>query len=174
MGNEKEPRGSSWQRMLVALAMVTVALLSNGCATSQTRAERKAQTQQAVAEALTNRHLRIDIRSMSTLRYGTRPVSYGFYLTLKGDTLESYLPYVGQVYRTTVYSTSQGLNFEAPILSYRETHPKADFSRIELQVKTSEDVYVYILEVYDTGKAWIRVRAQNRDGISFDGDCDVP
>lgn len=157
----------------VALTVVT-ALTIMGCATSQERAERLARTQQAVNEAIAARNLKIDITSMSTARYGTRMTSSGFYLKLKGDTLDSYLPYMGQVYQSAVYPSPQGLNFEEPILSYRETRPKSSYTRIELSAKTQEDRYYFVIDVFDSGRAMIRVRGERRDPISFDGDCDVP
>jgi len=79
---------------------------------------------------------------------------------------------MGQVYQNAAVD-SEGLNFEAPIISYQESRPKKNMTRIELEVRTKEDHYNYILEIYDTGTAYIRVRGQNRDSISFDGDCDV-
>ena len=160
-------------RSLLGIAFLALMLQTMGCASPQLRAERAAMTKKAVAESLENKHLRIDVRSMSTFRYGSRTVSDGFYLELKGDTLESYLPYLGQVYQGAAISPSEGLNFVAPIMSYHEAHPKKGLTRIEMKVKTKEDFYDYILEIYDTGTAFIRVRGQNRDSISFDGDCVV-
>ena len=84
----------------------------------------------------------------------------------------SWLPYMGQVYQTSTFSP-QNLNFEAPIISYHETRPKKGLTRIELAVRTTEDIYQYQLDIYDSGTAYIRVRGQSRDSISFDGDCDV-
>lgn len=146
-------------------------LLAVGCASPKS-AERAAETQKAVAEALANRHLRIEIRSMNPFRYASRTVSYGFYLAINGDTLESRLPYIGQVHQTTAVSP-EGLNFDATIIGYSETRPKKDLTRIELNVRTREDLYHYIVEVYDSGSAYIRVRAQNRDSISFDGNVSL-
>lgn len=154
------------------IVFVALMLLTMGCATSQQRAEQNAAAQKAVKEALTNRHLRINVHSMNPFRYASRTVSYGFFLELKGDTLVSYLPYMGQVYQNAAVN-SEGLNFEAPIISYHESRPKKKMTRIELEVRTKEDHYNYILEIYDTGTAYIRVRGQNRDSISFDGDCGV-
>ena len=164
-------RNTKSQGMILGLLLL--ATLPMGCATSQERMERLAETQQAVAEALAGRHWKIRVTSMSPARYSSRMVSYGYFLELKGDTLESYLPYVGRVYQAPAFSTSQGLNFEETILNYQEARAKKDMTRMELQVKTREDLYHFFVEVYDNGRATIRVRAQNRDGISFDGDCDV-
>ena len=154
------------------IVFVALMLLTMSCATSQQRAEQNVATQKAVTEALKNRHFHINVSSMHPTRYSSRTVSYGFFLELKGDTLVSYLPYMGQVYQNAAVN-SEGLNFEAPIISYHESRPKKKMTRIELEVRTKEDHYNYILEIYDTGTAYIRVRGQNRDSISFDGDCGV-
>jgi len=145
-----------------------------GCASSQKRAERNAQIQKALDEAFASRQLRINITSMSTARYGTRTTSFGFFLEINGDKLISNLPYLGQVYRAPISTTPLGLNFEAPIQYYEESLVKKGLKRIDLQVRTEEDVYVYSIEVYETGRALIRVRGQYRESISFDGDCDLP
>ena len=155
----------------LGLAFVAVMLLM-GCASSQSSTERAAETQKAVSEALANKHLRINIRSMHPTRYSSRTVSYGFFLELKGDTLESCLPYMGQMHQAAPIS-SEGLNFEAPIINYRETHPKKNMTRIELNVRTTEDLYYYLIEIDDSGSAYIRVRGQNRDSISYDGDLQM-
>lgn len=154
------------------IVFVALMLLTMSCATSQQRAEQNVATQKAVTEALKNRHFHINVSSMHPTRYSSRTVSYGFFLELKGDTLVSYLPYMGQVYQNAAVN-SEGLNFEAPIISYHESRPKKNMTRIELEARTKEDIFHYQLEVYDSGTAYIRVRGQNRDSISFDGDCNV-
>ena len=77
--------------------MVTVVLGS--CVTQQQRAEEKARMQEMVVEAVAKKQWRIDVTSMSTLRYGSRTVTPDFYLELRGDTLQSYLPYLGQAHQ---------------------------------------------------------------------------
>ena len=57
-----------------------------------TKKERK---QVAVLGAIATKRWHIDISSMNTLRYGSRAVTSDFYLELRGDTLRSYLPYLG-------------------------------------------------------------------------------
>ena len=152
------------------IAEVLALLMIVGCATQQERAERRAKMRLAIAEAVASRQLHIDISSMSTLRYGSRTVSSDFFLELRGDTLCSFLPYWGQAYQAPVESPSIGLNFEMPILRYSESRPKANKTQLELDVKTQEDTYHYLIDLYDTGEAYIRVRSINRDPISFDGN----
>ena len=47
--------------------------------------------------------------------------------------------------------------------------PKEKYTQIDIDVKTKEDTYHYVIEVKDSGEATIRVRSLNRDPISFDG-----
>ena len=125
---------------------------------------------QAVVDAVAAKKWRIDIHSMNTMRYGSRTVTPDFYLELRGDVLHSYLPYLGQARVSPTLSPSIGLNFEAPVLSYKESKPKSKkYTQIDIDVKTREDNYHYVIQLYDSGEATIRVRSLNRDAISFDG-----
>ncbi len=133
-----------------------------------TKKERK---QVAVLGAIATKRWHIDITSMNTLRYGSRAVTSDFYLELRGDTLRSYLPYLGDAHMPTM-SPSIGLNFEEPVLTYKESKPKK-FTQIDIDVRTREDSYHYVIEMYDNGQAYIRVRSMNRDPISFDGTLEI-
>ena len=124
---------------------------------------------QAVADAIAARRWHIDINSMTTMRYGSSTVSSDFYLELRGDTLRSYLPYLGQAQVSPIQSPSMGLNFEAPVLSYKQSRPKSKYTQIDIDVKTMEDTYHYVIEIDDAGEAVIRVRPLKSDPISFDG-----
>ncbi|MCR4602199.1 MAG: DUF4251 domain-containing protein [Prevotella sp.] len=161
------------KRIGQVLLLAMVVLLS-ACATQQQRAERRAATQQAVEKAVAERRLHIDVTSMNTLRYGSRMVTPDFFLELQGDTLNSYLPYLGQAYQAPMAQPAQGLNFRERILQLQESRPKPHLIHFDIDVKTKEDVYRYLVDVYDNGKAAIRVQSQHRDAISFDGDCDLP
>ena len=122
------------------------------------------------SDAIAARQWRIDIRSMNTMRYGSRMVTPDFYLELRGDTLHSYLPYLGQARVSPTLAPSIGLNFEAPVLSYKESKPKSNkYTQLDIDVRTKEDSYHYVVELYDSGEAYIRVRSLNRDPIGFDG-----
>ena len=160
------------QTMKLTRWIVVVVLLSvlAACATKQERAERLAQTRMGIMEALAKRQLRIEVRSMNTMRYGSRIVTPDFFLELRGDTLRSYLPYLGVAHQAPMASPSEGLNFETMMKSYHQSNPKPDLARLEIEAKTKEDFFVYHIEVYYTGKAFISVQSQHRDPISFDGE----
>ena len=152
--------------------MATLVLMS--CATQQERAERREIMKKAVVESLAKRQMHIDIISMNTMRYGTRTVASDFFLELHGDSLRSYLPYLGQAHQAPMLSPAQGLNFDERIQNIKESHSKAGLSRLEIGVRTQEDRYQYTIELHESGKAYIHVQSQHRDPISFDGELVLP
>ena len=133
--------------------------------------EHRDSPSEAVAKAIAAKQWRIDINSMNTMRYGARTVTPDFYLELHGDTLHSYLPYLGQAQVSPMLSPSIGLNFETQVLRYKQSMPKSKkYTQIDIDVRTREDSYHYMIQFYDTGGATIYVRSLNRDPISFDGN----
>jgi hypothetical protein len=67
----------------------------------------------------------------------------------------------------------QGLNFETQVLQYQQNKQKEHLYEIEIKVRTQEDAYNYWVEIFDSGEANIRVRSNDRDPISFDGNMNV-
>ena len=60
------------------------------------------------------------------------------------------------------------------MLTYKESKPKSNkYTQIDIDVKTKEDSYHYVIELYGNGQAYIRVRSMYRDPISFDGTLEV-
>ena len=135
-------------------------LMAVACATL-TPAE-KAELAKKVNAALDDRHYTINIRTMSPMRGPTRTVTNPWTVEVKGDTLVSYLPYIGRAYNVP-YGGGKGLNFSAPIADYH----------IRLTVNNDEDSYLYTFAVYGNGNTSIDVQAKERDAISFSGDMVV-
>lgn len=154
------------------LSFIIATILLTGCVSLQKREEQKELMRKAVSEALKKRQMYIDVRTMHPMRYTSKTITSNYSLEVRGDTVRSYLPYIGVAHQAPMSSNPQVLNFVERILSYKESHPKANLTRIEMSLKTSEDNYEYIVELYDTGEAYIDVRPQNSDLISFDGELD--
>ena len=162
------------QRVEFFISLMIATLVFMSCATQQERAERREMMKTAVIEAVAKRQMHIGIMSMNTMRYGTRTVASDFFLELHGDSLRSYLPYLGQAHQAPMMSPAQGLNFDELIQIIKESHPKEGLSRLEIGVRTQEDRYHYTIELHESGKAYINVQSQHRDPISFDGELMMP
>ena len=142
------------------------------CATSEERAAQQAETALAVEKALADRHYRIIIQRMNPRRSSMVSLSYGYSLEVKGDTLVSYLPYYGRAFNVP-YGGGKGLNFTERIRSYQSWRLKKGGTHVELVVNNDEDTYLYMLDVFDNGRALLELQMQEREGISYDGDVDL-
>ncbi len=151
--------------VLAALLMTMV-----GCSTLEERQERQRVTHQLVEQAISQRRMTIEVDHMQTQRYGNHRVTSDFCLKLRGDTLESYLPFFGQAYSLPYGSPSQGLNFTSPIYGFRQSTTNNGATCMEMDVRSNEDRFYYRVDIYPNGKAYIFVRPQERDFVSFDGE----
>ena len=162
-------RNTTMKKMMTMVALAVWML--TGCISQQQRLERQAATAQAVRQAVETRQLTVEVRFMQTQRYGSHRVGSDFFLRLRGDTLDSYLPFLGRAYTAPLGSPSQGLNFTSAIEHFRRSPLNDGGVRLEMSVRSEEDRFDYRLDVFPNGKAYIHVRPQERDAVSFDGEA---
>ncbi len=161
----------------ILFALFTLLILV-GCATTMengvkmTKAEKKAQQIATVREVLDDRYYSVEIDMMHPQRYPSKQVSFGYSLTIHGDSIYSYLPFLGRAYRVP-YGGGKALHFEALIDDYREGYDKDGLRRIEILTHNEEDRYLYIVEVFETGSASVYVSCENREHIHYTGEIDM-
>ncbi len=141
------------------------------CATPAERAARAAEQAVLVKKALAERNYKIGVDFMYPMKGGSKRVSYGYSVEVRNDSLISYLPYFGQAY-SLPYGGGKGLNFSERIDSYQESQNKNGQQRIEISVKNDEDIYLYLIEVFENGNSSISVRCTTRDRISYSGEME--
>ena len=178
------PKGISFQKFLylcpvIPLNMTTVkkiigymALLATmvltSCATAEERAAKAAEQAKKVTAALNERHYVITIDRMIPMRGASKSVSYGYSVEVRNDSLISHLPYFGRAYNVP-YGGGKGLNFDAPISSYKQFQKKSDQRSIEIGLANDEDTYVYMIDVFDNGSTSVQVTSRQRESISYSG-----
>jgi len=151
---------------------ITVVLLTS-CAgsrlTSEERAARDAAVVQMIEDSLTARTFRVDVDYMIPQRMQPRMLSYGYNITVHGDSISSYLPYFGEAWQTA-YGRDEGLIFEGELLHYAAKRHKKGYYMVEMAIRRMYDNLVYRLEIFDNGKASLYVRSDNRRSISYNGE----
>ena len=157
------------RKALFIVTLLSVIILS-ACSTSGlTKAEKEALVIRQVQECLDTRHYTIAVDWMKPLGGFARHVSSNYELTVNGDEIDCYLPYVGEAYHLP-YGGGKGLNFKGKIENYTITNPTSNRYHIEFTVTNDEDSYLYRIDVFNNGKAYIDIVARDRDAISFDGE----
>lgn len=153
-------------------AALAAILLLSGCGsakmTSQQKKEQEAKQVSLVWEKLDAREFTIDVDYMTPLRGGGKALTSPYSITVSDTKINSHLPYVGQA-QSVPYGGGKGLNFEGEIKEYKDKAVQKDQRVITLTVDSGEDMLVYSITVFDTGKADIHVNSRNRDDIGFFG-----
>lgn len=155
--------------MITALVLAVLALTACGT-TRQTAQEKRAEQEriaQSVRKVLDERSFQIDIDYMIPQRGGAQSVS-AYSITVKGDTIDSHLPYRGEAW-SIPYGGGSGLSFQGKIEKYTDNGFQKDRRNITINVRNQEDAYVYTMDIFDNGSADIHVHCQNRDDISYHG-----
>lgn len=155
--------------LISILTLLLVLVMLGGCVSSEERAAQKAEYIRKVKVALDKRSYKISINRMLPMHGGSKSVSYGYFVTVRNDSLYSYLPYFGRAYDVP-YGGGKGLSFEAPIGHYQETHAKSGLCQIDIELKNDEDNYSYHITVFDNGNSSIDVQSRKRDRISYTGE----
>ena len=154
--------------MAAVLAVSACGVLSPE--TREEKAAREAQEAQMVLRAVETGNFTIDIDRMYPIR-GTSKMVNNYSIRVKDNVLISHLPFIGQAWRVP-YGGGHGLNFDAPVLNYSVVQNRRDGYEIRIFVKTDEDEHLYLLTLFDNGRASLDVQSGNRDRISFSGQMD--
>ena len=156
--------------------MVVMMAVCTSCAMQRlTPAEKEARQQQVaqmVADSLEGAHFKVVFDYVIPTRMQPRHLTTPYEVRVKGDTLNSYLPYFGVVYQVP-YGGGEGLIFDAHIDGYQCHKVKRDMYRVEVYMNRREDSYVYTFDIFDNGHADLKVSCRNRDFISYRGQMDV-
>lgn len=119
--------------------------------------------------AVNTREFRINVWRMLPMTYPSREVSYGYFLQVRNDSVQLYLPYMGVAYQAP-YGGGDGLDFKRPITDFVEKSGKKGRQRISFRTSNQGFRYDIFIEFLPSGPATIDVVPINAQRISYDGD----
>lgn len=158
------------------VTLISVLLLAS-CATSNSvgqlsRKERQQLLERKTRQALADRHYTIFVTTAHPIGFPSISLSTPYTLEIRGDSIISYLPYFGTAY-SVPYGGGKALNFTGTIRKYEDVERKRGEHDIIIEVYNEEDIYVYLLNVFESGSTSIIVRSRQRSEISFLGRVDM-
>lgn len=93
---------------------------------------------------------------------------YGF--NLKKDLLSVALPYYGRAFTVNPGDTKGGLTFESKEFTVKPSTTKKGNTLFIISTNDQRENYVFNLEIFKNGSAFLSVQSNNRQPISFDGN----
>ncbi len=125
-----------------------------------------------IDKMLTARLYKVDFQRAYPMLAPSFPLDYPYYISVIGDRVESFLPYMGRAY-STPYGGGEGLRFAAPVSNYRESFKKNGKREIEFTAITGEDKYEFSLTVFPLGQCDLSITPLRKQSISFSGRVDL-
>ncbi|MBC2840533.1 DUF4251 domain-containing protein [Robiginitalea sp. SC105] len=107
------------------------------------------------------------IRSGS--RYRINVTGEGYYLSLQGDSLETYLPYFGQRYNVSDYQNRSGIELNTSADDYQVARTNKGY-RMEFFGQEGYERFRMLLNVLPNGRAELSVFSPQRNVIRFSGN----
>ena len=98
-----------------------------------------------------------------------RFLSPGYFVQVSKDTVICDLPYFGRAYTSAVNSTEAGIKFTATRFDYSSEIKKKGDRDITIKTKDIPETQTLVFTIYENGKAYLQVRNNNRQQISFSG-----
>ena len=154
--------------MLLLALLVGIPTLS----AQQSKKEKKEQKKEAVMKLIESENYKIDVNTAMPMRGRSIPLTSSYSLTIRNDSVISYLPYYGRAY-SIPYGGGDGLNFKTILKEYNVEMDKKGNAVIKFVARNPEDRYEFRAKVFPNGSASIDVNMQNRQSISFPGELDI-
>lgn len=106
---------------------------------------------------------------MQPLRGRQRTLTSYYDMTVKNDTLRSFLPYFGRAFIAPIDPSKGGLEFTSTRFSYEVSPQTKDHWNITISPNDVSEVQQIIFTIYDNGNADVTINSTHRDPISFYG-----
>jgi hypothetical protein len=154
--------------LLIAFLLLGVAEYSR--AQDVAKADKKQEKSITIQHLLESRRFVFEARSVSPIGGPTRQLTSSYDLTVKGDSLISFLPYFGRAYVAPMTTADAGLRFTSTDFTYQATARRKGGWNIKIKPGDVNNVQHLNLTVSENGHASLQVTSNNRQPISFLGE----
>lgn len=139
-------------------------LLSSACSSSKNAAANK-----DIQQLIDSKNYTFLAQYAQPLGGRQIPLTTEYTLTVRNDSLLSYLPYFGQAYVAPINPQDAGITFTSTNFDYVANPAKKGGYTITIKPREESKASQMILNVTSAGYASLQVQSQQRQAISFRG-----
>lgn len=151
---------------LITLMTIVIAVLIFGC--SSTRHDQKLSAAQ-VQNIVQNQRFIFIAESVTPLRGTMKILTTPYDVTVKKDTLVSFLPYFGRAYQAPANPTDVGVQFTSTKFEYSIRPAKRNSWEVTIVPKDNTDIREMSFDIFNDGSASLNILSNFRDAISYRG-----
>lgn len=150
------------------IIFMTAAMISSCSVSKSVRTESTDAVNQEVKTKIDNKRFVIDVNMALPSSGKSVALSSCYDVKIAGDSVYCHLPYFGRAY-SLPYGGGEGLVFKGLTTDYRLTQGRRGSTNISFNIRTSEDKYRFIMDVFSSGSSVITVQPTNKQTITFNG-----
>ncbi len=151
---------------LFILFAIGLSLVLSQCSTSQKAVK---LTSNNIKNMVDSSHFVFVADRAIPLRGSSRYLTSDYEVTIKKDTLNSYLPYFGRAYQAPIDPTKGGIQFISTNFTYQVNPKGSNQWNIIIKPNDNRDVLQMYFDIFDNGTANLNIVNTHKDPISFDG-----
>ena len=134
------------------------------------KAEKKAQHIAEIKAIVESKNFVFDASVANPMSGSTVNLTTDYEMTIKNDSVFSYLPYYGVAYSGAAFSGNDSpMTFNRPIEQYTHESTKNGYM-VKFKVKNVNDVIDCTFHISETGSTTLSVSSMNRQSINYSGD----
>lgn len=160
--------------MKTVFLIIATVLTLTACSTTENATDKKQRQEsvsQAISDSIANKTYTINFNYVLPRRFQPHTLTTAYSLRVLGDSVISYLPYIGVTYRSN-YDEDNPLSFSSRIKEYEVSKKRNKGWHISFTTWNEDERIVYELSIFDNGHASLSVLPDNRESIDFNGEMD--
>ena len=158
--------------ILILIFLIPSVIVNAQDNTQKTRKERKAEMEAKKAEKikslLDEKTFIFNATHVLPMGGGSKYLNYDYDVTIKNDTVVSYLPFFGRAYHVEYGARNLGFDFTQPIEEYTMKKENNGYM-IKVKTKNGLDQISFSFHISELGYTTLNVNSTNRQGISYYG-----
>ena len=164
------------KKLVFLMTLLTITFSLTAQETSKLSRKEKKFEKEAIRKAeveklLTNKTFVFNATNALPMGGKSVQLGYYFFIEIKGDTVNSYLPFYGVAYNVDYGSRNSPFDFKNSIKDYLFEKDKNAY-RISFEVKNKMDLINFRFNISEIGYASLHVSSTNRRSISYYGTID--
>ena len=141
-------------------------MLIAGCSTTRHDKTLSATQLQNVVQ---NQRFIFTAESMTPLRGTMKILTTPYDVTVKKDTLVSFLPYFGRAYQAPMSPADVGMQFTSSKYEYSVIPGRKNSWQVKIVPKDNTDIREMNFDIFNDGSASLNILSNFRDAISYRG-----
>jgi len=148
----------------LAVAAIVFSLFFISCSSTKQAAKLNADD---VKNMVHNKNFIFIADRVNPLRGRSRELTSEYDVSVKNDSLVSYLPYFGRAYQAPLDPSKGGIQFTSTSFSYTVTKNKG--WNVTIKPNDFNEVQQFVFTIFDNGSATLYVTNTHKDPITFSG-----